>query len=263
MYTLALALGKCVATLRGAFCSVFLNGTRFFIVTEVVMSHEKEKILTQRIIWFIILLIGVIITVAIATTHPGYAKMIDSNCYIGEYYESLDSTTCELEVTFDTEVSSGYVTVAFYNDRNKLIENKTSDLYGYGKTLSATFYVDGKADSYKIIDCWAEISKYPTYMATLVFVIIDIVAFAFFICSLLLSCKIYKYNNCKILVYAGWYHHYIKVNGVKTDEHNTFVSFVPIYLSCTLDDGTDIDATISMTNRIALKINNMLYTKTK
>lgn len=52
------------------------------------------------------------------------------------------------------------------------------------------------------------------------------------------------------------------VNGVKTDEHNTIMSFTPIYLSCTLEDGTNLQATVSLTNRISLKINDLLYTRT-
>ncbi len=90
-----------------------------------------------------------------------------------------------------------------------------------------------------------------------------IVGLAFFIASLLLSCREYYYNGNDIVVYAGWFHHYIKVNGIKYDEHNTLVSYVAIPLSCTLDDGTDVKVCITLTYRISLKINNRLYTKTK
>lgn len=83
----------------------------------------------------------------------------------------------------------------------------------------------------------------------------------FFICALLLSCKIYRYNGMEIIVYAGWYHHYIKVSGVLVDTHNTILSYTPIVLSATLEDGTELQATISLTNRISLKINNKLYLK--
>lgn len=85
----------------------------------------------------------------------------------------------------------------------------------------------------------------------------------FFICTLCLSCKIYEYNGNEIIVYAGFYHHYIKVNGTKMDEHNTLIYFTPISLSCTLNDGTDLAIVITTSNRISLKINNQLYTKTK
>lgn len=87
----------------------------------------------------------------------------------------------------------------------------------------------------------------------------DIFILAFFIGSLFLSYRVYNYNSNEIIVYAGWYHHYIKVNGEKSDEHNTVFFYVPIILSCRLNDGTELEATISVMNRIALKINNRLY----
>ncbi|MDE6356274.1 MAG: hypothetical protein K2L67_03425 [Clostridia bacterium] len=91
----------------------------------------------------------------------------------------------------------------------------------------------------------------------------DSVTLVFFIASLLLTCKIYDYNGDEIIVYAGWYHHYIKVNGEKADEHNTIFTYTAINMSCTLDDGAEVWATISMTNRISLKINNRLYNRVK
>ena len=85
------------------------------------------------------------------------------------------------------------------------------------------------------------------------------IALPFFIGSLFLSCKKYRYNGSNIVVYAGWFHHYLKMDGEVLDEHNTFVTFTAIVLSCTLNDGTRLQATISLTNRIALKINDRLY----
>ena len=87
---------------------------------------------------------------------------------------------------------------------------------------------------------------------------VDIVIFSVFVSTLLLNCKTYLYRGSSILVYAGFCNHYIKVNGVKCDEHNTLISFTPIVMSCKLDDGTTLQATISMTNRIALKANDKL-----
>lgn len=80
-----------------------------------------------------------------------------------------------------------------------------------------------------------------------------------FICSLFLSYKIYKFNGNIITIYAGYYNHYIKVNGETFDEHKTLISFTPIILSCTLEDGNLLQATISTSNRISLKINNKLF----
>ena len=42
------------------------------------------------------------------------------------------------------------------------------------------------------------------------------------------------------------------------DEHNTLVSFTPIQLSTTTDDGIKIEAMISLTNKISIKENYRL-----
>lgn len=105
-----------------------------------------------------------------------------------------------------------------------------------------------------------EIWDYDTIVIIL-FIHADIFIPIIFIVSLFLSYKSYRYNGDFIVVYSGWFHHYIKVNGTKMDEHNTLQTFIPILLTCTLDDGTDLEATITLTNRISLKINNQLYTK--
>lgn len=89
---------------------------------------------------------------------------------------------------------------------------------------------------------------------------ISIFLFSFFISALLLSCRVYDFNGNIITVYAGWFHHYLKVNGKVMDENNTLISFSPIYLSTNLPDGTYLHATITTMNRVSLKINNVLYT---
>ena len=130
--------------------------------------------------------------------------------------------------------------------------------YGYGKTFSTTFFVDGEVDSYKILTGKFCAANEKDHMTIILFICGDIFIFAGFVCSLFLSCKAYEYNGDEIVVYAGWYHHYIKINGVKTDEHNTLMYMTPILLSCTLEDGTDLQATITLTNRISLLYGNAL-----
>lgn len=87
---------------------------------------------------------------------------------------------------------------------------------------------------------------------------VDFIIFLIFVCALCLHCKTYKFKDNSIVVYAGFCNHYIKANGVKCDEHNTLISFTPIVMSCKLDDGTMLKATISMSNRIALKADDKL-----
>ncbi len=227
------------------------------------MLYEKKKLLIHRSIWFVLLLLGIIVPIIISNAPSKDVEIIDDNGYINEYYESLDETNCEIEVIFNCEVDSGYIMVAFYDSNGKLLSKENGYFYGYDNTVSSTFFIDGKVDSYEILSYNISASSGMSYIIIMLFIYGDIFVFAFFIASLLLSYKNYEYNDNEIIVYAGWYHHYIKVNGNKIDEHNTLVSFTAIPLSCTLDDGTDIKVTITMTNRISLKINNQLYTKRK
>lgn len=50
-----------------------------------------------------------------------------------------------------------------------------------------------------------------------------------FICSLFLSYKIYKFNGNIITIYAGYYNHYIKINGEMFDEHTNIYKFYTNY----------------------------------
>lgn len=156
-------------------------------------------------------------------------------------------------------VDSVSVTVAFYDIDGNLLYQKSNFFIGYGKIVSDNFFIEGEVDSYEIISYTATYSSDVIIILVPVFIYFDIVIFAFLISSLLLSYKNYQYAGNEIIVYAGWYHHYIKINGTKVDEHNTIMNFTAISLSTTLDDSTKLVATISLTNRIALKINDKLY----
>lgn len=183
-----LNIGKCVATLRDTFFGVFLSGTRFFC-WGVIMVIDDLKLFIRRLMWFILLILGIITIV----------------------------------IWFFPEIIIG-------NDGN--MDETIRDLIMQWPDL--------------IMEC---------------FVIIDVLIFSVFISTLFLSCKVYDYNGNSIVVYAGWFHNYIKVNGKKFDEHNTFTSYTAILLPCVLDDGTDVKVTITRSNRISLKINNRLYTQ--
>lgn len=119
----------------------------------------------------------------------------------------------------------------------------------------------GEASGYSILDVSHLNLDESTALFTISMILIfaDIVLFVLFFSSMLLNCKVYDYEGNQIIIYAGWCHHYIKVNGEKYDEHNTIATFTPIKLNCKLDDGTVLDATISLSNRISLKINDRLY----
>lgn len=225
------------------------------------MLYEQKRIRIHKVIWLILLILGFIIPFIITLNLTKATEVVAKNGYIIEYDESLNKTDCEIIVKFNRKVESGYIKVAFKDDNGNLLDEKENYFYCDNKTMSSSFSVDGKVDSYEILDIKTESN--PSLLYWIIFIYLDIFIFIFFICSLFLSCKVYEYEGNEIIVYAGWYHHYIKINGVITDEHNTLVSYTAISLSSTMGDGTNIDVKISLTNRISLKINNRLYTKFK
>lgn len=83
------------------------------------------------------------------------------------------------------------------------------------------------------------------------------VALGFWIVSLISTCKKYQFSEWTIIVYAGKYHRYIKIDDELYDEHNTLMNLSPIYLSCEVE-GHKVEATISVFNRITLKIDGKL-----
>lgn len=100
---------------------------------------------------------------------------------------------------------------------------------------------------------------YELWELTIFIWLFELIIFICFNWALSLSCKVYTYKNYQIIVYAGWFHHYIKVNEEIVDEHSTLITYVPITLETTLDSGEKIFARISTSNRISLEINDKLY----
>lgn len=109
-----------------------------------------------------------------------------------------------------------------------------------------------------IIGFIVSITKSTTLLTIFVLPLICILSFFLFLHSLLLSCKVYKYKEKTIIVYAGHWNHYIKVNDMLLDEHRSFTKWFTIHLSG-ICDGDIFEAKITNFGRISLKINNQLY----
>ena len=102
------------------------------------------------------------------------------------------------------------------------------------------------------------IAKNAAVLAIFVLPVLCVITFCMFLYSLLLSYKIYHYNGKTIVVYAGHWNHYIKIDGVLLDEHKSFTKWFTIYLSGTHENAI-FEAKITNLGRISLKINNKLY----
>ncbi len=223
-------------------------------------TPEKTKLLIHRIIWGVLLLTGILVLTVNPPTKA--VEIVNDSGYINNYYAALDETSVDIEIEFNVAVDSGDITVAFYDADDKCLVTESEYFWGGDKKVSRTFYgIPGKVASYEIINF--ENTAYVDTDYKYYFYLPCLIALIMLISSLLLSCKVYQYNEQTIIVYAGWYHHYLKINDEIFDEHNTILSYSAITLSCKLANDTEVIATISLTNRIALKINGKLYTKPK
>ena len=245
-----------------------------------------------NIIWFFlpptIMIIAVIVRnlTPIPTADEIPPIEIESeNVYIQTYYEYLNETTCELEITFNQNVYEDYVTVAFYDINGNELEtlsiylsSQDSLYYDYGTKMGNTYFdVNGKVDSYKIIDySGMESAELDYYNDVLDENLTDfnltmfgwmiargIYAIPLFLTALFFSCKTYRVGEHEIVVYAGRMKHYIKIDGRKYDEKNALISFSAITLNAMLDSGEKIEVYIpSFTKRISLRVNGVLETPT-
>ena len=221
---------------------------------------EKKKMLFHRIFWLVLVLLGAFLPSIIESFRPKL-KIVNYECYVSYYYETLNSSSCEVKIEFNRSVwDFEEVKLAFYDANGDFIEvveeyffvSDNNDKIIYNDYIS----VDGKVDSFEII------SHSFTPMTCIWPYLTLIISIPMLISALLLSYKEVEFNGKKISVYAGFYHHRLRVDGELCDEHNTLKTWSAIKLSTLIkkEDGeTDnIEATISLTNRIAIKANGKL-----
>lgn len=214
--------------------------------------NEKKKLLMHRLIWLSLTILIILLPIIINAFQPKL-KMIDSECYV-DYYEYSDTTSCDITLYFNREVNSGYATINFYDSNNNLIDSIEEYFFSDGKEASNLYTsIDGNVDSYEIVAY-----DFETYSGIYGIYGLLIIAIPMLISALLLSYKECNYNGKTISVYAGFYHHTLRVDGELCDEHNTLISFTSIKLSTTDKDNSKIEANISLTNRIAIKVNDKL-----
>lgn len=220
---------------------------------------EKRFINFNRIIFLAILLLNIFLPI-ILSNRQTELELVDSNLYC-DYDENTGYSNCVLELIFNKNISSGSVEVYFYDESDNLITSETAYFFETNSVVvDEISYINGNIVSYELdyLDFNAELEFLDFVYLFYYFIPVTILLF---IQSLLLCYRKYEYNGQTIEIYAGYYNHYIKVNSEKYDEHKTLATFSPIVLSCTLDSGEKIQATISLTNRVSLKLNDKLLQK--
>jgi hypothetical protein len=115
------------------------------------------------------------------------------NCYIEEYYEYINETTCSLEITFNQRVYEGPVTVVFYDKSGRELETLviplvTNDLFGnanYDKILGFLIAANysGYAVGAPVVNlCFDKFGTYKPVLLVLAAVMLtSMIAFQFII----------------------------------------------------------------------------------
>lgn len=81
--------------------------------------------------------------------------------------------------------------------------------------------------------------------------------------SLFIQCKTYTVltqdgGSYQIVVFAGSFHHYVKVDGRKLDEHREWWPFSSTFMRCTTPNGDFVEVSISAWRYIKVKVNNQM-----
>ncbi len=245
---------------------------------------ESKGLILRKIanvLWFFLpLLVAVALMLAVAGRTPEFppVEIVEDACYIEEYYEYSRETTCSLEITFNQNVYEGSVTVVFYDEYGWRLETLSIPLTNadyfssYGTKMENTYFsVEGKVDSYEIIDYSdlqsAEEESYKDndslYNMAYVFILLMPLrcpyALPILITALFFNCKRYRVNGHVIIVYTGRLRHYIKVDGKKYDQKNALISFSPITLNAVLDTQERIEVYIPFfTKRMTVRADGIL-----
>lgn len=107
--------------------------------------------------------------------------------------------------------------------------------------------------------CFAKLDSDYGLIISIVGIYVAVFSFSFLLASLIsVRCRVYYYNDNKIIIYGGFYKHYVKLNDEIVDEHNTLFCMTHIILEFDFDDGAKGMVRLSTTNHITFKINNKL-----
>lgn len=213
--------------------------------------NERKKISRLKKIWGLITLLIIILPIIITFLKPKLTLVSSS-------LEKEDSSTTlyELTLLFNQRVDYGDVKIILYDSEGQIVDEITDFFYHSGKEVSSLLTIDKDFESYVVESYDFEIQ----YSIFLLYILLGI-TLPIFISTFFIQYKEYKFKDNIISVYAGYTYHFLKINGEIYDEYRELFSLTPIKLNTILDDNTKIEATISTSNHIFLKINDKLYNK--
>lgn len=213
--------------------------------------NERKKISRLKKIWGLITLLIIILPIIITFLKPKLTLVSSS-------LEKEDSSTTlyELTLLFNQRVDYGDVKIILYDSEGQIVDEITEFFNHSGKEVSSLLTINKDFESYVVESYDFEIQ----YSIFLLYILLGI-TLPIFISTFFIQYKEYKFKDNIISVYAGYTYHFLKINGEIYDEYRELFSLTPIKLNTILDDNTKIEATISTSNHIFLKINDKLYNK--
>ena len=217
-----------------------------------VMIKEKKTLLILRVIFGVLLLAGIIIPLVLWFSPEKDIDLIDCD----------DDGYGYFVATFSEEVVEADIDFVFYDANEMIVERKTvhfGDKEDEPKTVLRARIPSVSSSVVAYEATRFSVSYESAYGIWIyVFILADVILVACVVQSLTMSCKLYDYNGRSILVYAGWFRRYIKVNDIKVAERSTAFTYGAVNLSCMLDDGAQALATITRMNKIDLRVNNQV-----
>lgn len=214
---------------------------------------EKARIVFRRLFWFLaIVACFVIPTLLLLQEGTIVEQYLDV-----DYDDASGYSDCLITIVFDGTVDSATIIIYYYDNDNNFISFDYIDLEKVGAhTFEGKSNIYGNVQYFSIESCTVDnvVSSIALALVGPCF----IVALAMFICSCRHRCKTYEIDGLNVLIYTGWSHHYMKLNGEIVDEYNASAIRVPIDLQCE-HNGTMLRATISTSHKIKLKVNGKLY----
>ena len=225
------------------------------------MIREKKIVLIRRLIGLVLILFGLIFTLVDAV----YTPKLD-NCEVyTEYNQSTNTTHYQIEAVFSTNVENAKITINFYDANEKFIGKTTRTANPWYETDKVTFdddsfydtfSISGEIVSFEIVDYDATADLRIIGTEPITFTLLTAI-FVILLPILTCKCKTYYYDGKKIVVYVGYFNHYLMIDGEKADERKTLESWVPIYLTSESDE-MSVEITISTCNFVTTKINGKL-----
>lgn len=167
-----------------------------------------------------------------------------------------------MEIELNVVVVDARIEVALYNEAGDELDVVTKTCECEEKFAYAVFNVRGNVAICELLAYDISYESNTEYVLGIA-IIVNVMLFALLVQSLTMSCKIYNYNGSEILVYAGFMHRYLKVNGVKVDERSTAFTYGTVNLNFMTPDGAAVLASITRMNRITLMVNNQILPEVK